>query len=175
MSYAHWAWLHVFCWGECLPLDLGIGAQMRWYCKVLLVIHPRRHFWDPGRPGLSGVRTFYWESQWNVRTPESELARVPKMPPGIMFVSNISPLYQCIGQPCYISHFYPYLEFTQIWLQLVCSVWKWWWLSVLGWHSGCYWTRQHNTILYHREHMCGWPDWCRCLQGNSKYSFKLSQ
>ncbi len=30
----------------------------------------------------SGVQTFYWESQWKVRTSESELARAPKMPPG---------------------------------------------------------------------------------------------
>ncbi len=32
----------------------------------------------------SGVRTFSWESQWKVRTPESELARVPKLPPGLI-------------------------------------------------------------------------------------------
>ena len=29
-----------------------------------------------------GVRTFHGESQWKVRTPESEPTRVPKMPPG---------------------------------------------------------------------------------------------
>ena len=52
--------------------------------------HPRRHFWDPGRPGLWSPQ---WNSQWKVQTPESGPARVPEMPPGIGNYENASHIY----------------------------------------------------------------------------------
>ncbi len=72
-------------------------------CTILFF--PRRRFWDPGQPGLWSPDfprvpigqyqdwlksataenlepCFHWDSQWKVRTPESEHTRVPEMPHG---------------------------------------------------------------------------------------------
>ncbi len=45
---------------------------------------PRRHFWDPGRPRLWSPDFLLRITETSIETPESKVARVPKMPPGCL-------------------------------------------------------------------------------------------